>query len=46
MVKFELDVNASLQFTTGSMHDLSAFDRDLRERDHVMLFDSLTSFRF
>jgi hypothetical protein len=41
----KLDVNASLQVTTGSMHDSSAFGRDLLTRDHVVFFDSLASFR-
>ena len=35
MLKSERDVNASLQVTTGSMHDSSASGRDLHNRDHV-----------
>jgi hypothetical protein len=45
MLESELDVNASLHVKTGTMHDSSAFGRDLQNGDHVMLFDSLTSFR-
>ena len=44
MLEAELDVNASLQVKTGSMHDSSAVGRDLQKREHVTLFDSLTSF--
>jgi hypothetical protein len=40
-----LDVNASLQVKTGSLHNSPAFGRDLHNRDHVKLFDSLASFR-
>jgi hypothetical protein len=40
-----LDVNSSLQVETGNMFDSLAFDRDLRDHDHVRLFDSRSSFR-
>ena len=42
----ELDVNASLQVETGRPHDVRAFDPDLQNRDHVLLFDLLISLRF
>jgi len=45
MLESELDVNASLQVTTWTMNHSSEFVPDLHNRDHVMLFDSLISFR-
>ena len=39
------DVNASLHVETCSMHDRLAFDLDVHNRDHVKLFELLTSFR-
>ena len=39
-------MNSSLQVKSGDVFDLFAFDPDLRDRDHVRLFDSLISFRF
>ena len=39
------DMNVSLQVKTGRMHNLSAFDPDLQNRDHVELIDWLASFR-
>lgn len=39
------DVNASLQVEHGSIHNLSAVDLDLHNRDHVRLVNWLASFR-
>ena len=45
MLQSGSDVNSSLQVESGNVFDLFAFDPDLRDRDHVRLFDSLISFR-
>lgn len=39
------NVNASLQVKTGSRHNLLAFDHDVHQCHHVMLFGWLASFR-
>ena len=41
----ERDMNACLQVKTASLHNLSAFGRELQNRNHVKLFDSLPSIR-
>ena len=43
MLERERDVNSSLQVKSGGQHDWSAFGPDLRNRDHVTLFNPLLS---
>jgi len=38
------DVSTALQVVIGCRHELSAFDHDKRECDHVKLVDQLASF--
>ena len=45
MLESERDMNACLQVKTTSMHNLSAFGRELQNRNHVKLFDSLPGIR-